>query len=279
MPVLKPVFTWIGGKTRLVKKLRPYIPEFTGKYIEPFLGSGGILLNLQPQSAIVSDINPDIINVWNCVKFVPEQVIENLIELTNEFKNADDKKKYLQDCVSSCHQQDDITKASIFILVSKCSWNGRLDPNGKFKIQSISPQVYLKGRYFTGESVFHERIRDVSKYLNESDTHITCCDFRQTIQDAKTGDFVYLDPPYIDEAIDYAFNYTTSSSNNVSLDMLLEECIKLNSKGVKWMLSFADTQKARTTFASFHINCIQVYRISRFKFDSELVITNYVLNE
>jgi DNA adenine methylase len=48
-----------GNKTNFLKYIIPRIPEFPGKYIEPFLGTGAVYLNLLPKKAILNDLNND----------------------------------------------------------------------------------------------------------------------------------------------------------------------------------------------------------------------------
>ena len=71
-----------GNKTKQLKHIIPLIPEFTGTYIEPFLGTGAIYLNLLPKKAILNNFNTDIINIWKLVKDDPEYIIKEI----NKFK-------------------------------------------------------------------------------------------------------------------------------------------------------------------------------------------------
>ena len=38
----KPIMKWAGGKSQLLKELLPRIPDYSGKYIEPYLGGGAL---------------------------------------------------------------------------------------------------------------------------------------------------------------------------------------------------------------------------------------------
>lgn len=59
-----------GKKTKLIPNIKALLPsDFNDKvYIEPFLGSGEVLLNLKPKKSIANDINPHIINFYNDLK-------------------------------------------------------------------------------------------------------------------------------------------------------------------------------------------------------------------
>ena len=43
----KPIMKWAGGKSQLLKELLPRIPDYSGKYIEPFFGGGALYLAYQ----------------------------------------------------------------------------------------------------------------------------------------------------------------------------------------------------------------------------------------
>ena len=45
-----------------------HIPNFNGKYIEPFLGGGAVFFHIEPQKAIINDINTPLINFYKGVR-------------------------------------------------------------------------------------------------------------------------------------------------------------------------------------------------------------------
>jgi len=61
---IKPILKWAGGKTQLLDELMPRIPDGYGKYIEPFFGGGALFFALRPESAVIADSNPEIINMY-----------------------------------------------------------------------------------------------------------------------------------------------------------------------------------------------------------------------
>ena len=75
---LKPVLKYVGGKSRELSEIKKYLPEFSGKYIEPFLGGGALYFNLEPKSAIINDLNKPLMNFYTSIRDNYEEVVEEL---------------------------------------------------------------------------------------------------------------------------------------------------------------------------------------------------------
>ena len=72
---MKPFLKWAGGKTRLVDRINEVLPK--GKtFIEPFVGSGAVFLNTDYSEYVLSDSNPDLINLYNHLKSEGKEIIE-----------------------------------------------------------------------------------------------------------------------------------------------------------------------------------------------------------
>ncbi len=76
--IIVPPIKCQGIKTRLVKFILENIYwNGKGRWIEPFLGSGVVLFNVQPEKAIINDINPHIITLYQMIyrrDLSPEEV-------------------------------------------------------------------------------------------------------------------------------------------------------------------------------------------------------------
>lgn len=64
-----PVVKWVGGKRQIIDQITKYVPKTFSTYYEPFLGGGAVLFELQPRSAVVNDINAELINLYNVHRF------------------------------------------------------------------------------------------------------------------------------------------------------------------------------------------------------------------
>lgn len=53
-----------GGKSRELMEFRQYIPDEYERYIEPFLGGDAVFFDLEPERAIINDINEKLMNFY-----------------------------------------------------------------------------------------------------------------------------------------------------------------------------------------------------------------------
>ena len=75
---ISPFVKWAGGKKQLLDRLEERMPETYGRYYEPFIGGGALLLDVQPKNAIVNDVNEQLLNVYRQLKADAEAVISIL---------------------------------------------------------------------------------------------------------------------------------------------------------------------------------------------------------
>src|SRR2546428_9671930 len=78
LPEATPFLKWAGGKTQLLKQIRAFFPKDIGTYFEPFLGGGAVFFHLAPDRAILSDTNPELVNVFQVVRDDPEVLVAAL---------------------------------------------------------------------------------------------------------------------------------------------------------------------------------------------------------
>ena len=73
-----PVVKWVGGKRQLLGDILPLIPKAFSSYAEPFFGGGAVLFALQPNKAIINDLNSDLIVMYKVIKENPDELIADL---------------------------------------------------------------------------------------------------------------------------------------------------------------------------------------------------------
>jgi DNA adenine methylase len=275
---MKTFIKWQGNKSKHINKFIQYIPTFTGTYIEPFLGSGALLLKLQPKKWIINDINKDLINIWKYVKSDPQGIIDIFTEFGIHFKplSKEDKVKYCRDITYKIESMPyKLERAATYLLMKYCSFTGDIIYNNKFYFKGLDMNLYVHKRYFFLENNCIDNINHVNKFLNNKNGKIFNKSYEKILDKAKKGDFVFLDPPYI-EAHNYDFNYNKDEIlDNSFIQELLVQVKKLDVRNVKWLMTQADTPQIKNIFKDYTIKKFEVYRFTTKSYTEELLIMNY----
>jgi len=237
-PPLKPFLKWAGGKRQLLSEIWKHLPQdienFT--YYEPFAGAGAVFFNLQPQKAVINDINAQLINVYFVIK---DNVEELILYLKNHEKNNDKEYFYkirnLDREPSVFNKLSNTEKAARFIYLNKTCYNGlyRVNSKGFFNVpfgKFRNPAIYKEDDFF-----------HINHYLNSNDIRILNCDFEDAVSDADNNSFVYFDPPYHSPDKKNFTSYQAQGFDEKQQERLCNLMIKLAAKGVKCLLSSSDT--------------------------------------
>jgi DNA adenine methylase len=277
---MKTFIKWQGNKSQHINKFIQYIPEFTGTYIEPFVGSGALFLKLQPHKWIINDINKDLINIWNQVKTKPHEIIQIFKEFGEYFKplSKKDKVKYCKEITSKIELMPyDIKRASVYMLMKFCCFGGFIIINNKFNFTGLDHHIYIQNKYFFLQQNNYDNILEVSRFLNNTKGKIFNTSYEKILNKAKQGDFVFLDPPYI-ESHNYHFNYNKDEIlDDLFIHNLYKQIKKLDTKGVKWLMTQADTKQVKDIFKEYTIKKFKVYRRASKSYVNELIIMNYTI--
>ncbi|APM39564.1 DNA adenine methylase [Clostridium kluyveri] len=252
--LVEPVVKWAGGKRQLLPELKKYIPKNISTYYEPFLGGAAVLFDIQPKKAVVSDINEELINLYMAIRDNVDELIEDL----KEHKNTPDyfyKIRGLDRETSIYSKLTKVERASRIHYLNKTCYNGlfRVNMAGQFN----SPFGNYKNPNITNEIT----IRAVSKYLNEANIKLKCCDYEETLKSIRKGAFIYFDPPY--DPVSNSSNFTGYAKEGFNRDeqwRLRSVCDKLNSKGIKFLLSNSSTDFILDLYKDYNIKIIQAKR-------------------
>ena len=86
---MKPLFMWAGGKTKLLEKYQPHLPEKFDTYHEPFFGAGAMFTwayKKNPQAKFyINDINSDIMKIFEVIKDNPAAFCQEMDKFQNHF--------------------------------------------------------------------------------------------------------------------------------------------------------------------------------------------------
>ena len=81
MKKIVPFLKWAGGKRQLLDRISERMPQNYNNYYEPFIGGGAVLFGLQPERALINDINESLINTYRIIATNPQTLIECVKEL------------------------------------------------------------------------------------------------------------------------------------------------------------------------------------------------------
>lgn len=210
---------WIGSKQRYAQKIIEHFPSKYGRYIEPFLGSAGILAALHPEKAFASDVFPPLMEIWTCLKKHPETLI----------KWYEDRLRYYQVnpqayfCIRDRYNES--PNGADLLFLSRCCYGGIL----RFRKSDGYMSTPIGSHLPIGVDEFRKRV-----YLwhdRVKGTTFDTCDYREAFARARSGDLVYCDPPYnLSQNIIYG-------SHNFSFADLIGEVEILRARNVKVFMS------------------------------------------
>jgi DNA adenine methylase len=277
---MKTFIRWSGNKTNYKTKIIPMIPTEFNTYIEPFVGSGSIFLSVQPEKWIINDINEDLINTWNLIKQNPNQLIKSLKLFNKTFadKTIEGKKIHCHMIANKLnHISLGIKRTTYFIMLKFCSFFGKIIQNNKYVFPGLDIKHKNTINSFELSPKYYKNLQDINQYLNKTSGTIFNTDYKQILRKAKQCDFVFLDPPYIEQH-NYQFNYNIDEKlTEEFVQDLYKEVQKLDKRKVKWIMTQAGTEEIRDLFKEYTIIEMPVYRHTRKQYEIEFIILSKLL--
>lgn len=263
----KPFLKWAGGKGKLFKYFEHRISDYYNRYFEPFIGGGAVFFKLNPETAVINDLNEELMNVYTIVKNEPVKLIKELDKLQDKVNN---EKFYYE--FRATAPKSELKTAARTVFLNKTGYNGmyRVNLKGEFNI----PFGDMKNIRLYNE----DNILACSKALGNTD--IQSGDYGNLLPLIKKNDFVYLDPPYVPLSKTASFtSYTKESFGEKEQLELVEFCKAIDSKGAKFLLNNSDTEITRDIYKMFDIEIIKAARsiaasAKSRKTVNELVVTN-----
>lgn len=114
----KPFLKWAGGKKWFVNQERDRLLLDFNRYIEPFLGGGSVFFYINPQQAILSDINAELVNAYICLRDEFESVYKKLH--IHQIHNSEEYYYIIRDRQT----RTNATSAARTIYLNKACFNG-----------------------------------------------------------------------------------------------------------------------------------------------------------
>lgn len=216
---------WAGSKRALLSDLVDLVPDDVETYFEPFAGSACLFFALNPRSAVISDLNEELISFYRTLRSNHAKV--STIVQSLDVNGAD---YYWLRAVAV----EDLTatqRAARFLYLNRFSFNGvyRTDLKGRFNV----PRGKNTGSLPSTSDLarFGRDLRGVN---------LLAVDFEEAVSECGEGDFVYLDPPYFTRPNvtlgEYGYGALGEQGDLRRLGDVLR---KLTERGARWLLSYS----------------------------------------
>lgn len=285
--VLSSPIRWAGSKKRVLNELLESFSTNKVNYIEPFLGSGVVMLNVLNNNSIlkyknfyVNDINKSIIDFYKCLKNKPNSLVKSLVDLSNIYNTkaslTEKEKMYYEIRQKFNEMKED--KSVYFYFLMKVGFNGvyRENKKGFFNVP-----FGRKEKFVVNENdlfAISKLIKNVYFYNMPYDKFLK----KLEKENKMSNSFVYCDPPYIPE--DFILNkkqelYTNNNFEHVDFVNKMN-----NYKNVDIMISMSESDMAKKIYG----NCFKLKKLTDivrtinpqklFK-SQELLFLNYFINK
>lgn len=168
----------------MLAELSRYLPNKSYRYFEPMIGGGAMFFALAPVNAVIGDSNPELINLYTVVRHNPVE----LVSVYESWVFSEEKFYSLRSL--DFEELSPIEAAARTIYLNRACFNGlyRVNKKGQFNVPW--------GKYKSKHSINIENLMAAHKVLQK--TKIELGDFREVLQkNAREGDFIFLDPPYV----------------------------------------------------------------------------------
>lgn len=274
---LRPVIKWAGGKRRLLGSILPLIPDDIGTYCEPFVGGGAVWLALQPEKAVVNDMNTDLIDLyWTMADGTRLEAMLDLLRVWPDEKDFFLSIRAWDRDPSYFTDHNAVQRAARLVYLNRTCFNGLFRVNGKGQFNVPYNAMDRHKRPAFDPSKF----RGAGEYLQSAKIACLNGDFSEAIgmvRDPKG--FCYIDPPY-DSEDGGAFTSYQGQFCRDDQRRLKKACDEAGRRGVRVLVSNADTLFIRHLWDGYDIMSIQAPRSisadgGKRKKAGEVLIKNY----
>ncbi len=226
---IRPVLSWPGGKSRLLKSLLPRIGPHT-TYVEPFAGGLALLL-AKPRSRaeVVNDLNGDLVSLYRCAQYHLEELCREIDLTIYSRRNVSD---YLAN-----RGLTEIQRAARFLMINKLSFGGGMTSYGVTRTSKVKSLA-----------VVPRALRDLSARLDGVSVENLSYERILTLYDAP-GTLFFCDPPYVNSAPGKAYEGWTE-------DHLSAFAQRIRSLQGQWMVTLDDSELTRAAFKGCRIDSV-----------------------
>lgn len=245
----RPFLKWVGGKRQLLAELREAMPRrLAGTYYEPFVGGGALFFATRPGQAVLADKNERLIRAYRGIR----DHVGEVVRLLGTYPH--DKEFYLALRRHPIDAGSDVEVAAWLVYLNKTGYNGL------YRVNSRNEVNVPFGRYARPTICDEANLRACAEALRG--VELSVADFERVVCNARKGDFVYFDPPYVPASATARF--TAYTAGGFSLDdhaRLRDVALGLKKRGVRVLLSNSSEPEVRALYAKgFALTLVQATR-------------------
>lgn len=203
-----------GIKTKIVPLISSSISwDGNGRWIEPFLGSAAVALNVAPQHAVLADTNKHLISLYKNIQ-------TGLINGRSMREYLEKEGRNLLDHGESYYYKvrdrfNETGSPFDFVFLSRSCFNGmmRFNRRGGFNVPFCRKPERFRPALITK---IVNQVEWASTTMQGKDWVFLVQDWHQTIADARSGDLIYCDPPYVGRHTDYYNGFNSEESDELA---------------------------------------------------------------
>lgn len=187
-----------GIKTDLVDFIATNIEwDGDGRWIEPFLGSGVVPFNIEPERALLADANPHIIEFYRGIYDgeITGRVVRDFLEEHGERLEREGEDYYYE---MRAEFNDGAGPLHLLFLNRSC-YNGmmRFNLDGEYNVPFCKKPDRFTNRSGAYVTKIANQVDEIANVMEGKDWVFEPWDWEETLNAVDSEDFVYLDPPYV----------------------------------------------------------------------------------
>lgn len=232
-----------GIKTKLVAWIASNVENIEyDRWVEPFMGTGVVAFNIRPKKVLLCDSNPHLINFYNALKNkeITSGIVKNHLIVEGEKLLKSDGEYYYE----LRNRFNETGNPLDFLFLSRSCFNGmmRFNKKGGYNVPFCKKPNRFAQALVTKIT---NQVENISQIIQAGDYIFKLQDFKETLNELKTTDLVYSDPPYIGRHVDY-FDSWTEEEEHILKNGLLNS-------NAKFLLSTWLSNKYRTNDYIFSV--------------------------
>ena len=179
---------------------------------------------------MLGDSNRELMELYRVVRDEPERLYQRLCRIRRDAPTYSRWRSLKPETL------DRETRALRFLYLNRNCFNGiyRTNLQGSFNV----PMGSRTGQYLSKADLL-----SCSELLQEA--KLLACDFGETLQRVKAGDFVYLDPPYAVTTRRIFREYGKNTFDTTDIPRLSEGLAAIVKRNADFLVSYADCSEAR----------------------------------